>query len=181
MRGHAIRKVEIDLIDIAPAPSFRRIITLDDRMRCRVEMLGCMAIGGIVAAADMTAGTAEAQMYPPGTGFETFFAAVSAGGDVCDRVVVGTGIGHCDSLLQIGLGSTLGALYYRHSRVGGNDGVGMWDVWHTPAAPASAGATEGGDGTRAHLCRGLGASMCDRRGSASSSAAGKAAFGPGLG
>ena len=64
MRRDAIAEVEEDLVDIAPAPAFRRIVALDDRMAGRVEMLGGVAVGRLVAAADMAAGAAEPQMHP---------------------------------------------------------------------------------------------------------------------
>jgi len=106
MRRHAVRQVEIDLVDIAPAPSFGRVVALDNRMRCFVEMLGGMAIWGIVAAADMTAGAADSQMHPPASGLEAFLASIRAGRHVRDRVIMRAGIGHGRSLDQARLRST---------------------------------------------------------------------------
>jgi len=98
MRRHPVGKVEIDLVDIAPAPALGRVIAFDDRMRCFVEVLGCMAIWGIVAAADMAAGATDAQMDPPASGLEAFLATVGAGRHVGDRMVMRTRVGHRRSL-----------------------------------------------------------------------------------
>ena len=45
MRRLPVRQIEHDLIDIAPAPSFRRIVAFDDRMAGGVEMLGGVLVG----------------------------------------------------------------------------------------------------------------------------------------
>src|ERR1700730_3891434 len=75
MRRHVVRKIQHHLVDITPTPSFRRIITLDDRMLCRMKMFGRVMIGRIVAASDMAAGAAYAQVHPDIAGFQAFFAA----------------------------------------------------------------------------------------------------------
>ena len=41
----AVGEIEPYLVDVAPAPTFRRIITLDDWMAGGVKMFGGMAIG----------------------------------------------------------------------------------------------------------------------------------------
>jgi hypothetical protein len=40
------RVIQFDknLIDIAPAPAFRRIVAFDDRMFCLMEVRGCVAV-----------------------------------------------------------------------------------------------------------------------------------------
>ena len=78
MRRLAVRQVEHDLVEIAPAPAFRRIVTLDDRMLGGVEMLGGVPVGGIVAAADVAAGAADPQMQPLTADFQAFLAAERA-------------------------------------------------------------------------------------------------------
>jgi hypothetical protein len=56
MRRLAVGQIERDLVNIAPAPAFGRIIALDDRVGGRVIMFGGVLVGRIVAAADMAAG-----------------------------------------------------------------------------------------------------------------------------
>lgn len=55
----AIGEIERDLIDIAPAPPFRRIVAFDDRMLGRMIMLGGVATYRLIAAADVPAGAAD--------------------------------------------------------------------------------------------------------------------------
>ena len=50
-----IRKRYLDLINIAPAPTFGRVISLDDRMARTLEMRAGMTIWRLVAATDMAA------------------------------------------------------------------------------------------------------------------------------
>src|ERR1700677_3349605 len=50
MRRLPVRQIEQNLIHIAPAPSFGRIVAFDDWMSGGVEMFGGMLIGRIVAA-----------------------------------------------------------------------------------------------------------------------------------
>src|SRR5690242_5367100 len=69
VRSLSSRQIEHDLVDIAPAPTFRRIVALDHGMAGGVEMRRRMLVGGIVAAADMAAGTADAQVQPAAAGF----------------------------------------------------------------------------------------------------------------
>ena len=78
MRRLAIRQIEHHLIDIAPAPAFRRVVAFDNRMLGGVKMLGRMFVGRIVATADMPAGPADSQMQPDVAGFQALFAAECA-------------------------------------------------------------------------------------------------------
>src|SRR3954452_24244065 len=64
VRRLAVRQIEHDFVDIAPAPSLRRIVALDDGMASGMEMCGRVLVGRIVAAADVTAGPADPQMQP---------------------------------------------------------------------------------------------------------------------
>src|SRR6185437_4658830 len=90
-------QIEHHLVDIAPAPSLGRIIALDDGMLAAVEMLGGMLVLGGVAAADMPAGPADAQMQPFIAAFEAFLATLGAGRDLGDGIQVRTKIrvAHC--------------------------------------------------------------------------------------
>lgn len=86
MLRHIIPKVDDHLVDIAPAPGIRRIIAFHHRMAGGVEMLGRMAVRGIVAAADMAADPADAQMHPAAARREAFLAAIGARADVGELV-----------------------------------------------------------------------------------------------
>jgi hypothetical protein len=46
---------------ITPAPTFRRIIGLDDRVFCRVKMFCCVPVWRLIAATDMATGAADPQ------------------------------------------------------------------------------------------------------------------------
>src|SRR5260370_33440454 len=74
----SVRQIEQDFIDKTPAPSFRRIVALDDRMLGGVEMLGRVPVGRIVAAADVAARAADPQMQPLAATLEAFLAAERA-------------------------------------------------------------------------------------------------------
>src|SRR5258708_19088959 len=86
----SVRQIEQDFIDKTPAPSFRRIIALDDRMLGGVEMLGCVLVWRIVAAADVAARAADPQMQPLAATLEAFLAAERARRDGVDAGDVGT-------------------------------------------------------------------------------------------
>jgi len=98
MRRHPVGEVEIHLVHITPAPSLGRVIALDDGVGGRVEMLGRMAIGRVIATTDMAAGASKAQMHPPRPGLEAFLAAVGTRRDVDDGMIMRAGIGHPPSL-----------------------------------------------------------------------------------
>src|SRR3954462_3038612 len=84
MRGLPVRQIEQDFIDIAPAPSLRRIVALDDGMTGGGEMLGSVLIGRIVTTADVAAGPADPQMQPHAAALEALFAATRARRDIAD-------------------------------------------------------------------------------------------------
>src|ERR1700744_3926434 len=100
MRGHPVSQIEHRLVDVAPAPAFRRIVAFDDRMRGGVEMLGGVFVGRIIATADMTAGAADAQMQPVATDLEAFLAAKRAWRDVANAGHVGAVLCHLTFLLS---------------------------------------------------------------------------------
>src|ERR1700730_10210554 len=74
MRRRAAAKVQTNFIDIAPSASFRRIVPFDDVMAGLAKMLGSMTVSRAVAAADMAARPAEAQMHPCRTDLQTLLA-----------------------------------------------------------------------------------------------------------
>src|SRR6267154_50693 len=94
MRRLPVRQIEQDFIDIAPAPAFRRIVALDDRMLAGVEVLGGMLVGGIVATADVTATAADPQMQPLAAALEAFLATKRARRDIADAGEVGAAFCH---------------------------------------------------------------------------------------
>ena len=57
-------EIEKDLIDVTPAPAFGRIISLDNGMLGFVKMRGRVPVRRLIAAANMAAGSAQAQMQP---------------------------------------------------------------------------------------------------------------------
>ncbi len=94
MRCGAIAEVEHDLVNVTPPPAFRRVIALDDRMARPVKVLRRVAVRRVVATADMTAGSAEAQMRPRRADLEAFLTAERARGHVSDRVGVSAFVRH---------------------------------------------------------------------------------------
>jgi len=70
------RRLESQLIDITPAPVLARLETAHDRMLGLVKVLGGVTVGGIVAAADVTAFETEPQMHPLVAALQAFFAPV---------------------------------------------------------------------------------------------------------
>src|ERR1700687_2342668 len=94
MRRLSIAQIEQYLIDITPAPSFRRVVTLDDRMARGVEMLGGVLVGRIVAAADMTAAAANPQMQPDTAALQAFLAAERARRDGANAAEMGAALCH---------------------------------------------------------------------------------------
>jgi hypothetical protein len=80
----SVRQIKQYFIDITPAPSFRRIIALDDRVSGQVEMLGRVFVGRIVAAPDMAASSADAQMQPYTAALQALLATERARHDVAD-------------------------------------------------------------------------------------------------
>lgn len=72
-------QVNLNLVDIAPSPTFRRIIALDDRMGCGVKMFGRMFVRRVVATADMPAASAQPEMHPPTAACEAFRTAQRLG------------------------------------------------------------------------------------------------------
>src|ERR1700730_2966669 len=90
LRGRAVGKIEHDLVDVAPAPAFRRIIAFDHRMAGGVEMFGGVTVGRAVAAAHVPAGAAQPQVHPARSCLEAFLAAARAGRHVANLVGVET-------------------------------------------------------------------------------------------
>jgi hypothetical protein len=89
--GRVVAKIEHDLVDVAPAPAFRRVVALDDRMLGAVEMRRRVAMGRLIAAADMAAGSADPQVEPGGADPQAILAALGTWPDVSDPAGMGAG------------------------------------------------------------------------------------------
>src|ERR671913_1589112 len=83
-----VRQFDNALVRIAPAPTLRRVVTLDDWVLRLLKMHSRVSIWGVVAAADMAASPAQPQVYPPVTIGQTLLAANTGRSDRSDRVVV---------------------------------------------------------------------------------------------
>jgi hypothetical protein len=83
-------QIELDLINVAPTPAFRRVVTFDDRMSGGVKMLRGVLSGGLIAAANVTAMSTDPQMDPRASGFKALLAASGTGLDLHDAAGVGT-------------------------------------------------------------------------------------------
>ena len=87
------RRLEHDLVDVAPAPVFTGLEGLDNGMASRMEMPGSMLILRGVAAANMPADKALAQVYPGIANFQAILAAISTRRHFSNLVEVRTN--HC--------------------------------------------------------------------------------------
>src|SRR5438128_3090194 len=81
LRGGVVSKVDHHLVDKAPSPTFRRVVTLDDGVLRCVEMLGRVAVRRLVATTNVTAGSAEPKVKPCFTALQAFLAPQCAWGD----------------------------------------------------------------------------------------------------
>jgi hypothetical protein len=97
-----IGKIEHHFFDIAPAPSFGRIVALDDRMVGCMKVLCRVLPRGLIATTDMPARAANSKMKPGVAPLQTFFASQGARNDLANAVQMGACFGHDGSshLLQ---------------------------------------------------------------------------------
>src|SRR5713226_10051564 len=79
-------EIQGHLVDIAPAPGFPSFQRSDDGMPGRVKVLGGVFVLGRIATAYVTAGEAEAQVYPGIPHLQTLFAALGAWTYVFDLI-----------------------------------------------------------------------------------------------
>src|SRR6202140_1817357 len=84
MRCRPARKIEHHFIDVTPAPTFRRIVGLDDRVPGRVKMFCSVPVWRLIAATDMATNAADPQMQPGVTGFQAFLTPRRARNNVAD-------------------------------------------------------------------------------------------------
>ena len=78
-------KVDLHLVDIAPAPALGRVISFNDGMPRLMKMRSGVAVGRVIATADMAACPTQSEMDPPAAVRETFFATQTAGSDMGNR------------------------------------------------------------------------------------------------
>src|SRR4051794_8814714 len=79
-------RLDVDLIHIAPAPVFARLERLDDRMASGVEVLGGVLVLRGVAAADVPANQALAQVDPGVPDLQAILTPVGAGRHVANFI-----------------------------------------------------------------------------------------------
>jgi hypothetical protein len=85
--GHS-GEIKSHLIDVAPAPVFARLVRLDDGMFGCVEVLRGVPVLGRIAAADVAAGHAQAQMNPGVTALQAFFTSARMGFHISNLIRV---------------------------------------------------------------------------------------------
>ena len=98
LRCGVLAEVERQSVDIAPAPSFRWVVAFDDGMARCLKVRMRVAVRRIIAAADMAAVPAQAQMYPLAANLQTVLAAERARQNTADARGVGAGRSHVEVL-----------------------------------------------------------------------------------
>ena len=81
-------KIDFDVVDVAPAPAFRRVVALDDGMTARFKVPTGVSMRRLIAATDMPALAAESQVYPNRPDPQAFLATERARGDDLDLMRV---------------------------------------------------------------------------------------------
>jgi len=94
MRSSPVRQIEGHFINVAPSPAFRWIVAFDDRMPGGVKMLGGVAVRRAITAADMAAGSAEAQVNSSAAASQTFFAPERARDYISNATHMSAVLGH---------------------------------------------------------------------------------------
>jgi hypothetical protein len=82
------QRLEEEFVNVAPTPFFTRLEGFDDRMARRVKMLGGVFVLRRVAAADVPASFAEAQVHPCVPDFQAILTALRARRDFSDLIEV---------------------------------------------------------------------------------------------
>src|SRR5882757_3903479 len=88
-----LKSIEVEFVRIAPAPVFPGLKRLHNRMFDMPIVLAGMFVLGRIAAADVSAGKAEAKVDPAVAHLETLLAAVAAGGNFMNLAQVRTSCG----------------------------------------------------------------------------------------
>jgi hypothetical protein len=84
------KRLEHDLVDVAPAPVFTGLEGLDKGVAGRMEMPGGVFVLRGVATANVPTDKALAQVYPGIANFQAILAAISTRGNFLDLVEVRT-------------------------------------------------------------------------------------------
>jgi hypothetical protein len=77
-------KIDLDVINVAPTPTLRRVVALDNRMTARFKVPTGVSMGRLIAATDMPAAAAEPQVYPRRSDPQALLATERARGDDLD-------------------------------------------------------------------------------------------------
>ncbi len=87
-----LQGIELDLVDVAPAPALTRLGGLHDGMAGGVKVLRRVLVLGGVATADVAACQAEPELHPPVPSRQALFAALGVGRNRPDLLDVRTGL-----------------------------------------------------------------------------------------
>ena len=82
------------IIDVAPPPVLARLKGLDDWMAGVMVVLGSMLVWGVIAAADVPTGQANAQMNPCTAHFQAIFTTLRTRRHIPDLVFMNTHFFH---------------------------------------------------------------------------------------
>jgi hypothetical protein len=85
--------LQVDFVYVAPAPVLAGLEGLDDGVMGVLEVFVGVAVLGRIAAADVAADEALAQVNPSVSDFEAILAALAAGSDVANFGYVFTTVG----------------------------------------------------------------------------------------
>jgi hypothetical protein len=100
LRSGVAVQIDLDLINIAPTPTFRRIVALNDRMSGGVKMLRRVLPGGLIAAANVPALPTDPQMHPWASSLKALLAASCTGLDLHDAAEMGAFGAHAGFILS---------------------------------------------------------------------------------
>src|SRR5579864_7020893 len=90
----ALRRLQKHLVDVAPAPVLARLEGLDQGMVAVHKVLGGVSVLRVVAAADVAAREAEAEMDPGVAHLQALLAAIAAGGNILNLIEMRARCGH---------------------------------------------------------------------------------------
>src|SRR5262245_6253517 len=94
LRRRSIGQIKHDLVHVTPPPTLWRIVALNNRMTGLMEMLGCVSVRRTVTAADVSARSADAQVNPRRSQFQTFLTSACARLHVADAVKMIAPVAH---------------------------------------------------------------------------------------
>src|ERR1700722_11430347 len=127
LRCRIVSQVEEHFIHVAPAPTFGRIITLDDQVMCSMIVTGCMAAWRFITTTNMSASPADSEMNPFATGFQTFLAAARTRSNFPDGAQMRAAFTHNQSALLVRVKNVILVFHIRMARETAVDGTSR--VW----------------------------------------------------